>query len=116
MAQPLDAGALDVIFREARTHSAWLPPTVDDDLLKRVYDLAALGPTSANTCPMRVVFVKSDAAKAKGSDKSYLDAVASSFATFPGTSVYDKTVTYFTPKAGAQLNKWNSIFEPVYQS
>lgn len=60
--------------------------------------------------------VKSDAAKAKGSDKSYLDAVASSFATFPGTSVYDKTVTYFTPKAGAQLNKWNSIFEPVYQS
>jgi spermidine/putrescine transport system substrate-binding protein len=60
--------------------------------------------------------VKADAAKAKGSDKSYLDAVATSYATFPGTSVYDNTVTYFTPKAGSQLDKWNSIFEPVYQS
>ncbi len=60
--------------------------------------------------------VKADAAKAKGADKTYLDAVATSYATFPSTSVYDKTSTYFTPKAGVQLDKWNSIFEPVYQS
>jgi 3-hydroxypropanoate dehydrogenase len=31
--------------------------------LRRLYDLTKLGPTSANTCPMRVVFVKSAAAK-----------------------------------------------------
>ena len=60
--------------------------------------------------------VKADAAKAKGEDKSYLESVATSFATFPDAATYDKVVNYFTPKAGAQLDKWNSIFEPVYQS
>ncbi len=57
--------SLDVIFREARTHSAWLDTPVDDSLLAQVYDLARMGPTSANMCPMRVVFVKSKAAKEK---------------------------------------------------
>src|SRR5579863_5234019 len=56
---------LDLIFREARTHSVWLDKPVDDALLAQVYDLAKLGPTSANMCPMRVVFVKSKAAKEK---------------------------------------------------
>jgi 3-hydroxypropanoate dehydrogenase len=60
---PLDDDALDVIFRQARTHTAWLPRPVSDDLLRQVYDLARLGPTSANTCPMRIVFVKSPEAK-----------------------------------------------------
>jgi 3-hydroxypropanoate dehydrogenase len=63
MEHALGEEALDVIFREARTFSAWLPRPVHDDLLRRVYDLARLGPTSANTCPMRVVFVKSREAK-----------------------------------------------------
>jgi len=63
MAVPMDENALDVIFLEARTHAAWLNKPVDDELLHRMYDLAKLGPTSANTCPMRVVFVKSAAAK-----------------------------------------------------
>jgi spermidine/putrescine transport system substrate-binding protein len=60
--------------------------------------------------------VKSDAAKAKGEDKDYLDAVASSYATFPGEDVYAKTSVGAAPKAGPDLDKWNSIFEPVYQS
>jgi 3-hydroxypropanoate dehydrogenase len=57
--------SLDLIFRKARTHSAWLDKPVDDALLAQVYDLAKMGPTSANMCPMRVVFVKSKAAKEK---------------------------------------------------
>jgi len=57
--------SLDVFFREARTHSAWLDKPVDDALLKQAYDLAKMGPTSANMCPMRVVFVKSKDAKEK---------------------------------------------------
>jgi 3-hydroxypropanoate dehydrogenase len=56
---------LNPLFREARTHSAWLNQPVDDALLKEVYDLAKLGPTSANMSPMRVVFVKSKEAKEK---------------------------------------------------
>jgi 3-hydroxypropanoate dehydrogenase len=54
---------LDLIFHKARTHSAWLDRPVDDALLRQVYNLARLGPTSANMCPMRVVFVKSREAK-----------------------------------------------------
>lgn len=60
--------------------------------------------------------VERNAAKASGSDKSYLDRVAHSYATFPDQSVYDQTTIGFTPKAGKQLDTWNSIFEPVYQS
>jgi 3-hydroxypropanoate dehydrogenase len=55
--------ALDVIFRKARTHTAWQDRPVEDALLRQVYDLARLGPTSANMCPMRIVFVKSKEAK-----------------------------------------------------
>src|SRR6202163_3633629 len=61
----LNNESLDLIFREARTHSDWLDKPVDDALLAQVYDLAKMGPTSANMCPMRVVFVKSKAAKEK---------------------------------------------------
>jgi 3-hydroxypropanoate dehydrogenase len=57
--------SLNLIFREARTHNIWLDKPVDDALLRQVYDLAKMGPTSANMCPMRVVFVKSKDAKEK---------------------------------------------------
>ena len=66
--------------------------------------------------PAAQALVKKDAAKATGEDKSYLDSVATSYATFPDDSVYAKTSIGATPKAGADLDKWNSIFEPVYQS
>lgn len=54
---------LDLIFRKARTHRAWLDRPVPDALLRRVYELACLGPTSANCSPMRLLFVKTRAAK-----------------------------------------------------
>lgn len=56
---------LDLIFREARTYNAWLDRPVDDALLKQVYDLAKMGPTSANMCPMRIVFVRSKEGKGR---------------------------------------------------
>ena len=61
----LQKEGLDLLFREARTHSAWLDKPVDDALLREVYDLARMGPTSANMCPLRIVFVKSKEAKEK---------------------------------------------------
>jgi 3-hydroxypropanoate dehydrogenase len=54
-----------VIFEDARTHTAWQERPVPDELLRRVYDVAKMGPTSSNCCPMRVVFVKSAEAKAR---------------------------------------------------
>ena len=57
-----DAG-LDLLFREARTHSYWTDGEVSDVLLQAVYDLAKIPPTSANCSPMRVLFVRSPEAK-----------------------------------------------------
>ena len=65
MSALLTNDALNVLFRKARTHSAWLDQPVDDALLQQVYDLAKMGPTSANMCPMRIIFVKSREAKEK---------------------------------------------------
>ncbi len=53
----LEGAALDAIFRQARTHYAWLDRPVPEGLLRQVYDLARMGPTSGNCNPMRVVFV-----------------------------------------------------------
>jgi 3-hydroxypropanoate dehydrogenase len=55
--------ALDVLFRTARTHRAWFPEKVPDELIHQVYELFKLGPTSANSCPARVLFLKSNEAK-----------------------------------------------------
>src|SRR5579871_5763793 len=57
--------ALDVIFREARTHRYWKPDPVSDELLREVYDLWKLGPTSGNSCPARVLFVRTPEGKAR---------------------------------------------------
>jgi 3-hydroxypropanoate dehydrogenase len=55
--------ALDQLFRQARTHSAWLPEPVPVTLLRQVYELARLGPTSANASPARFVFLTTPQAK-----------------------------------------------------
>lgn len=65
MAQPLDQTALDTLYFDARTHSFWLDQPVPDALLLRAYEIARMAPTSANCSPMRVVFVRSRAAKEK---------------------------------------------------
>lgn len=61
----LDAGALDALFREARTHNVWRDQPVTDDDLRAVYDLMKYGPTSANSSPGRFAFVRSAEAKEK---------------------------------------------------
>lgn len=54
---------LRAVFLEARTHFAWQEREISDDLLRDIWDVARMGPTSTNGSPMRVVFVKSKAAK-----------------------------------------------------
>jgi 3-hydroxypropanoate dehydrogenase len=55
--------ALDQLFREARTHSAWLDKPVTDETLEQIYDLMKWGPTSANGSPARFVFIRTKEAK-----------------------------------------------------
>jgi 3-hydroxypropanoate dehydrogenase len=61
----LPDSALDTLFREGRTHRDWLPEPVPDELIHQMYDLFKMGPTSANSCPARVVFLKSAETKAR---------------------------------------------------
>ena len=65
MSELLSETALDQLFRTARTYNAFLPKEVTDAQLHQIYELAKFGPTSANSSPMRVVFVKSKEAKEK---------------------------------------------------
>jgi 3-hydroxypropanoate dehydrogenase len=61
----LSDAALDRIFRQARTHKVWRDEPVSDVLLEAAYDLAKMGPTSANCSPLRVAFLRSADAKEK---------------------------------------------------
>jgi len=57
--------ALDQLFRKARTHSVWRAEPVPVELLREIYELARLGPTSANSSPARFVFLTTAEAKAR---------------------------------------------------
>lgn len=64
MPQALNDAALDQLFRTARTYNAFTGE-VSDDTLHQLYGLLKFGPTEANSTPARIVFVKSEEAKAK---------------------------------------------------
>jgi 3-hydroxypropanoate dehydrogenase len=61
----IEASALAQLFTEARTHNGFFDKPVSDELLRQAVDLAKMGPTSANQSPMRILFLKSEAAKAR---------------------------------------------------
>src|ERR1700688_309096 len=63
MTTPLSDDTLDIIFRKARTHNAWLDKPVSDDLLRQLYELVKYGPTSGNSCPARIIFLRTEEAK-----------------------------------------------------
>ncbi|WIM11346.1 malonic semialdehyde reductase [Enhydrobacter sp.] len=54
----LDDRSLDVLFRNARVHNGWQNKPVSDDQLRAIYELMKWGPTSANSSPARIVFVR----------------------------------------------------------
>src|SRR5258708_24621590 len=61
---PIPREALQPLFCEARTTSTWLPEPVPVNLLRKAYELARLGPTSANGSPARFVFLTTPGTKA----------------------------------------------------
>jgi 3-hydroxypropanoate dehydrogenase len=68
MTDRLPDAALDQLFRSARTRNDWTERPVPEALVREVYDLARLGPTSANSCPARFVWVRSPESKARLAD------------------------------------------------
>jgi 3-hydroxypropanoate dehydrogenase len=65
MSTIISDSALDTIWRSGRSQNGWLDRPVTDAELTAVYDLTKWGPTSVNCQPMRIVFIRSDAAKAR---------------------------------------------------
>ena len=65
MSNKLDDLTLDRLFHTARTRNAWTDRPVTEQQLRELYDLAKFGPTSANCCPARFVWVRSAEAKGK---------------------------------------------------
>jgi 3-hydroxypropanoate dehydrogenase len=53
------------LFTEARTQNGYLPTPLPDETLSALYDLLKWGPTAANSCPARFVFVRSAEAREK---------------------------------------------------
>jgi len=60
----LDENALRTIFTEARTANGFFDRPVTREVLTSIVELAELGPTSANSLPMRLVFVSTPEGKA----------------------------------------------------
>lgn len=63
MNRRLSDDALATLFTGARTQNAWRDTAVPDATLKELYALASLGPTSANCCPARFVFIRTEEGK-----------------------------------------------------
>lgn len=61
----LDQAALATLFSDARSHNGWLDQPISQAQLQQLYDLVKWAPTSANCEPARIVFVQSDAARAR---------------------------------------------------
>jgi 3-hydroxypropanoate dehydrogenase len=63
MSERLDNHALDQLFRSARTRNGWTDRAVPETLIRELYELLRLGPTSANSCPARFLWVRSPEGK-----------------------------------------------------
>lgn len=99
MAARLNPEALNQLFFDARTHNAWQPREVQDALLHELVELTRWAPTSVNMSPMRIVFVKSPAAKAK-LKPLLMESNAEKTMAAPVTAIvaYDLAFYYHLPK------------------
>ncbi|MDO9440320.1 MAG: malonic semialdehyde reductase [Beijerinckiaceae bacterium] len=95
----LDDAALDLLFREARTHNDWLPTPVPEALLREAVELTKMAPTSANTSPMRLVFVRTPEARARLKDALAPGNVAKTMSA-PVTAIvgYDREFYELLPR------------------
>lgn len=62
---PLDDTGLDLLFRKARTQNSWHPDPISDEVIREIFDLMKMPPTSANCSPARFVFVATPDGKEK---------------------------------------------------
>ena len=61
----LTESQLNLLFGEARSMNGWQDKDVSDEMIRSIYELTKMGPTSTNCCPARFKFIKSDEQKLK---------------------------------------------------
>jgi len=61
----LSAEGMDLIFRNARSNNGWRAEPVSDAQLRELYELMQWAPTTMNTNPARILFLRSAEAKAR---------------------------------------------------
>jgi 3-hydroxypropanoate dehydrogenase len=59
----IEQAAVERLFANARSQNGWLDEPVSDAELEAAYDIAKWGPTSMNTQPLRLLFLRSGADK-----------------------------------------------------
>jgi 3-hydroxypropanoate dehydrogenase len=58
--ESLNESQLNLLFGEARSMNGWQDKEVSDEMIKSIYNLTKMGPTSTNCCPARFKFIKSE--------------------------------------------------------
>jgi 3-hydroxypropanoate dehydrogenase len=59
MRQPLDHTSIEQLFLAARSYNAWSEQEIEKNQVHQIYEILKFGPTSANGCPARFVWVRS---------------------------------------------------------
>lgn len=111
MSDILNDKALDILFREARSHNAWQDRDISGVTLQALYDLMRWGPTSMNCSPARFVFIKSD--KAKERLKPHLmDGNVEKTMTAPVTVIIGRHVKFYDriPELSPPMAKYRDWF------
>lgn len=65
MRSPISPDSVKQLFTHARSHHDWTDQPVTQDTLQAIYELMKWGPTSVNSMPARLLFVRSAAEKEK---------------------------------------------------
>lgn len=94
MTRIADGTCLSIIFQDARTHSAWQDRPVSEDVLRAAWDLAKMGPSSANCSPARILFVVSREAKEKLKPALSEGNVAKTMAA-PATAIFGYDLAFY---------------------
>lgn len=104
--------ALNILFRNARTHSHWLDKPVSDETLRAMYELLKWPPTSANSNPARFIFVRSEEAKERLRPALSPGNVEKTMAA-PVTVIVAYDLTFFTklPRLFPHSPKMRELFE-----
>jgi len=63
MTGAVDQRALDQLFRKARSHNGWKDSAVSDAQLHAIYEILKWGPTTSNSQPQRILFLRTQKEK-----------------------------------------------------